>query len=607
MAALAPPAFWVSDILDFSTPTGRWIGGLEREDILRFIDPKNYTGDHTVGEVPGRTAGDHDNDSNQDSPSPLSVRATTLNYLPTMNGGDAPLGYDILDSDVDKPSMNADKSGSSATNADMWNMTLYDVFGIDEDYRGKSPFGHIGDSENYFVSMDAERAYDFKRKVTYTPSTGVLVKEGERYARDPEGSLSDWETFVYWRYLRENDIVSDKPPNNALIGYAKHEGIASRGDGLTTRDGEYGEFDALTKDALYKTLDDIEAKYRISVEWDPFGDRDTKSDTNKTGSGNTTTRSTSTESGSGSGGSTDQNGTSAGEGQSGSASSDQATSRAESGTESAASTRAQSSAESSGGSSASATGGSESDDTESSQPATTTPGQTADATSSESGSDVETSDTETAAESTVTASDSESTSQDQYENENSETTTETKGDVTGSSNGDSEIDEDVDPIKQRHEAKRDTSDEEDVATNPPGGVPTEKWSKEMNSDGQHNKFKTYSEPEEDEGEFDPDREAVRQFVDGFCTVDESDKEELKVAKDEVFNAIVEWIKINEIEVDELSEDVYITSRKGNLTNMLTEEYGLESKQVSIDGERVYAYLGIRLSDSGEELLNMDMD
>jgi len=161
--------------------------------------------------------------------------------------------------------------------------------------------------------MDAERAYDFKRKVTYTPSTGVLVKEGERYARDPEGSLSDWETFVYWRYLRENDIVSDKPPNNALIGYAKHEGIASRGDGLTTRDGEYGEFDALTKDALYKTLDDIEAKYRISVEWDPFGDRDTESDTNKTGSGNTTTHGTSSESGSGSGGSTDQNGTSAGQ------------------------------------------------------------------------------------------------------------------------------------------------------------------------------------------------------------------------------------------------------------------------------------------------------
>lgn len=157
------------------------------------------------------------------------------------------------------------QSGSNFTHPNIWDLTMYDVFGVDEDYRGKSPFGHIGKSEYYFVSMSPARAYDFKWDVTYTPATGVLVKEGERYPKDPEGELSDWETLVYWRHLRENGIVNDNPPNRGLVAYAKRHNIASSDDGISMREADYGEFESLDKDRLYQVLEDIERRFDIDI------------------------------------------------------------------------------------------------------------------------------------------------------------------------------------------------------------------------------------------------------------------------------------------------------------------------------------------------------
>jgi len=63
--------------------------------------------------------------------------------------------------------------GGSSTDADMWDLTWRDVFGLDEGYRGVSPFGHIGESRDYFVVISPEKAYCHKRKVTYTPVPGA--------------------------------------------------------------------------------------------------------------------------------------------------------------------------------------------------------------------------------------------------------------------------------------------------------------------------------------------------------------------------------------------------------------------------------------------------
>lgn len=626
MAQIAPPAFWVSDIIDRPTPTGRWISELERKDELQLVDPKEYTGDHAIGEVVSASGseGDADSEDGDDTDnetttrivmSPLSARATTLNYLPTLNGGDAALGVDLGDDDTKKPSMDGSRFNGSSTDVDMWDLTLFDLYGIDGDYRGKSPIEHTGKSEDYFVSISESHAFDYKRQSTFTPSTAVLVEEGERYARDPEGSLSDWETFVYWRYLREKGIVSDNPPNKALLAYAKREGIASSDDGIVTRDGQYGEFDALTKEALYQTLDKIEARYDIDITFDPFGDRDNESDTNGSGSEQDQAGSSGSEGGSTKSQTQTQSSASTGEGQSGSATNDDATSSAESATENAASLRAQSGSESSAGSSASGESVSgepatESSTTDGSQPVTNNPDQSAESASSDTNSAGATSNSSSAGESGSNTSDIQSTSQETQTNSAGATPTGNTAESPGDSSEPPADDDEVDPIKQRHEANRESPDELETATHPEGGVPISEVNEEMNkknSDDQHNTFKTYTEPDADEGEYDPDREAVKQFVDEFCVVEPNNKEEVKMAKDEMFNALIKWIEINGAEVDDLSEDVYITQRKGNLKNILIDEYDIEAKQFRIDGEIIRGFRGMDLSDNAEVLLTMDVD
>lgn len=499
------------------------------------------------------------------------------------------------------------QSGNTSTDADMWDLTLYDVFGISEDYRGKSPVGHIGKSENYFVSMTPTRAYCFKRKATYTPATGVLVKEGERYAKDPEGELSDWETFVYWRYLREKGIVNDNPPNKALVAYAKRHNIASSGDGISMREGNYGEFESLDKDRLYQVLDDIERRFDIDVEWDPFGDRGNESDSSadqssesQSAKGESESAGSQTESG------TDQP-TSTGDSTSGA---EQSTSTAESGEQVSGSGATESSKSSSEPTSSTSHSGTDPGDTQSTSdsdsPSNTTAesaqttSETVDSTDDSSGRDSPANNGETESDDRSTSQDSKTT----HTGDDSPVVKSPSDDDSPENVGD---DEDVDPIKQRHDADRQSEDELDVAVDVEGGVNLNNVEEEMNSADPHDRFNTYEAPDAEDGEYDPDQEVVRQFVTEFCVVDGDNKDEVKVAKDEVFNAVVKWIKINGVEVDDLSDDVYITQRKGNLTETLTNEYDVESKQFRMNGEIIRGYRGIELSDSGKELSDIDID
>lgn len=499
------------------------------------------------------------------------------------------------------------QSGNTSTDADMWDLTLYDVFGIGEDYRGKSPVGHIGKSENYFVSMTPTRAFCFKRKATYTPATGVLVKEGERYAKDPEGELSDWETFVYWRYLREKGIVNDNPPNKALVAYAKRHNIASSGDGISMREGNYGEFESLDKDRLYQVLDDIERRFSIDIEWDPFGDRGNKSDTSSDEESGTERRTSGSESAESDGQSRSDQSTSSGDS---TGSSDQRASTAESGgaTSSGAATESsQSSSESSSSSSQNEADHNDTQSTEDSDSPNNTEVESTLATGDTADSTDDSSEPDSPANEDGSANDNKSTSQDSETTHTGDESPVVKSASDDDQSKQTDSDEDVDPIKQRHDSNRQSEDELDVAVEVEGGVNLNDVEEEINSDDLHDRFNTYEEPDADEGEYDPDREAVKQFVAGFCRVDGDRKDELKAPKDDVFNALVKWIKINGVEVDDLSDDVYITNRKGNLKNILTDEYDVESKQVSIDGERVYAFRGMVLSDGGEELLNANID
>jgi hypothetical protein len=72
---------------------------------------------------------------------------------------------------------------------------MKDMIGLDEGFRGKSPFGHIGDSENYLCVLSDQSAYCHKREVTYNPITAILVLAGVRSKSSPRGGLSNKEMF----------------------------------------------------------------------------------------------------------------------------------------------------------------------------------------------------------------------------------------------------------------------------------------------------------------------------------------------------------------------------------------------------------------------------
>jgi len=561
MSELVPPAVWVSEILNFDTPTPTWITRLNTLDELQFTKPEQYKD----------TALHGDN-------SIKSIQASTLNYLPTIGPNN-----DMLTPNVSKqssPTLPSNAQGADAdlpsnsqgtsTNSDMWDVTFRDVLGIDVGYRGKSPFGHYGASENYFCVLSEDKAHCHKREVTYTPSTGVLVLEGERQASNPEGSLDSWEKFVYWRYLREKGIIDDPLPTEAMVAYAKKHGIASSGNGVTTKDGEYGEFETLTKDTMYQTFDHIEANHDVEIRFDPFGDRDKISDTN--------TPTTDNEPEHESAESADLDGGVA---------SEQRSSDSESAPESSITTT-------------------ESPSTDEEQSKQTNDDESYES-SSNNGSD---------SDSDIVVG---SSSQDSSTNTTGDTDSDPSPITTTEepTSPDDDTEDEVAPIE-------DTSKEADL--NPDnGGVASDEVdldfgegnsgssstdqdaatsSEEAESDNPHDRFKTYEEPSEKGDDFDPDREAVRQFVDEFAVVDPDRTEDLKTHKDRMFSAFRSWREINELELDDIRNELYEDKQKGNLCNYLEEMFDVDDGRYTIDGKRTTGYKGISLSEIGEELLEI---
>lgn len=94
--------------------------------------------------------------------------------------------------------------------------------------RGPNPIQHIGDSRNYF-SITTHRgdliAHDFKRNVTYNPITYVLCELGERDLDDPHGELTKEETWLVWKWCKENNIIGteDPIPSKAIAHIAETE------------------------------------------------------------------------------------------------------------------------------------------------------------------------------------------------------------------------------------------------------------------------------------------------------------------------------------------------------------------------------------------------
>ncbi|WP_271958988.1 hypothetical protein [Halorubrum ezzemoulense] len=105
----------------------------------------------------------------------------------------------------------------------LWTLDLRDL-GLTPNSRGNNPFGHFGDSENYFVVINDEQAYCHKRNAVYNFQHFALCDMGKR---DPKYSasgqnLDDLEYLHLWTYARQNNLIPEHTPIplKGLVGYA---------------------------------------------------------------------------------------------------------------------------------------------------------------------------------------------------------------------------------------------------------------------------------------------------------------------------------------------------------------------------------------------------
>lgn len=150
-------------------------------------------------------------------------------------------------------------AGRGRDTSALFGLDIFDVSGLPEDYRGKNPLGHHGDSENYFTITDEEigeyYGYDHKHKAVYLPLSYLLCEADVRRPASPNGPLSDQEVFVAWRYAKRKGLIPDDDPipRRALIHVAADAGLCNRED---VEDGWNLPVDAYN-DALTVLEDDL--------------------------------------------------------------------------------------------------------------------------------------------------------------------------------------------------------------------------------------------------------------------------------------------------------------------------------------------------------------
>jgi DNA primase len=173
-----------------------------------------------------------------------------------------------------------DTSGSgSASSSDnqsqLFKVSMRDVVRslqkISEGYRGKNPYGHWGDSENYFVVETYKgdlRVRDYKADYTYTPVSLLAVASGARSQKSPSGSLSDQETFAAWKHAKEQDIIDDTDPIPwaARLHIARTHDLAPKE--LTNR--AVNDPGALPATIHNRILDTVEDEYDVNPGKDGF-------------------------------------------------------------------------------------------------------------------------------------------------------------------------------------------------------------------------------------------------------------------------------------------------------------------------------------------------
>ena len=173
-----------------------------------------------------------------------------------------------FDADDDHQEDSGSRSGSA-----LYDLGIREVADLDWGYRGPSPLGHHGESENYFVLVeDLGLAYDYKYKKAYTPLTYLLADAGERDPSRPNGTLDDGEILAAWLHAKhENLLPSDDPIPRRALQHLAREFADWDGDLVehSTADGE--TFEGLPTDAYNAALEAVEEHHGLDHGRHPSG------------------------------------------------------------------------------------------------------------------------------------------------------------------------------------------------------------------------------------------------------------------------------------------------------------------------------------------------
>ncbi|WP_241434402.1 type IV secretion system DNA-binding domain-containing protein [Natronorubrum tibetense] len=134
---------------------------------------------------------------------------------------------DVDPQEIDDRAEEQDYKRLTGKHNPIWSLELRDL-GLTPGSRGKNPFGHFGESQNYFVVIDDDFAYCHKREAVYNFQHFALCDMGHRDgSTSAKGqNLDDYEYFLLWKYARQNGLVPEHTPIplKGLVGYAlKHD------------------------------------------------------------------------------------------------------------------------------------------------------------------------------------------------------------------------------------------------------------------------------------------------------------------------------------------------------------------------------------------------
>lgn len=129
---------------------------------------------------------------------------------------------------------------------------------------------------------------------------------------------------------------------------------------------------------------------------------------------------------------------------------------------------------------------------------------------------------------------------------------------------------------------------------------------DTDEEDERTRFLTYEEPD-NKPTVDVDVDAVYQFVEEFCVVDEDSDNGLSIRKEDMMNAFDTWAKMNGLKLDKLDFNYYDNGRKSKMKEALNDVYGITDKKVSFSEGRVPGFLCIELSEDGQKILDMDLE